>query len=711
MVGSLFVVLGLAAAPPERPPLTFAAQAEIILVDVVVLDRDGKPVRGLAREDFTVLEDGRPQPVVGFEARDLGGAPGGTPAAATAPSPADPGGAVARGRTIALVIDDLGIAPLQVTDLKKAVKRWLDTQADPRDEVTVVTASGDLWWSDSVASGKADLLAVVERVQSRKPSQGQADYMTDVEAYQIDTYEDVTGARAASAGPPGQAAGPPTGPTPTSGFGPADITGRVAARWASRGCTGNCRTQVQQRAREIQDRRVRRTRAVFGAVERLSKAMSAARGRKTIVVFSDGLLRDRQLDADDRAADAAQLGNTAVSFVDTRGLTGSGMLSLDQATAPLPGDVALMNMEEMQVAAAGTAFLAEETGGSVVTGTNDLAEGLGRVVDESSAYYLLGYEPPKTPDGKWHKLEVKVARPGVEVRARRRYFAASGPERKGAPSASPEKGTRAKRNEGEEKLPARAFDPAILTSGDDTLSVRIAPYVMEPGAGGNARVLVALEIDLATLALGGGDKRAGRLDLTLMGVSRDQPKTDLLDQRLELELDPGNAAGWFTLSRELKLPAGISQVRALVRDASTGRMGRAWSRFQVPALTEPYLSTPVLTDQMEKQADGTPRLVPVAHREFSTKGSLFLQYEIHGLGGNARVGGGYRLSTASGDVIVAAERTPITRAGDGRLVRILGFPLEGLREGDYQIVLDVLDDASGKRLAARLPFRLATATP
>ena len=187
-------------------------------------------------------------------------------------------------------MDDLGIEPLRLAALKEAVTRWLESQADPRDEVTLVTSSGDLWWSDSAGAGKADLLAVLARVQSRKPAQGSTDYMTDWEAYRIDNYEDATGAREASAGPPGQTAGPPTGPTPSGGFGPANLTGRVAARWQERrGCIGNCRSLVQQRAREIQDRRVRRTRAVFGTVERLSKAMAGARGRKTIVVFSDGL--------------------------------------------------------------------------------------------------------------------------------------------------------------------------------------------------------------------------------------------------------------------------------------------------------------------------------------------------------------------------------------------------------------------------------------
>jgi VWFA-related protein len=699
--------VALATSPAqERPPLTFSAQAEVILVDVVVLDGEGRPVRGLTREDFTVLEDGRPQPVIGFEARDLGAAAPGVVPAAPAGAATAPAG---RGRTLALVVDDLGISPLTVTTVKQAVQRWLETQADPRDEVTLVTSSGDLWWSDTAGSGKGDLLAVLDRAQGRKrPHVG--GHMSEWEAHRIDMYESATGAREESAGPPTAQAGPPTGPTPSGGFGPGNLFGRVAARWAeTRSCFGNCRGLVRQRAREIEDARVRRTRAVFGAVERLSKAMSGARGRKTIVVFSDGIMHDPHIDADSRAADAAQLGNTAVSYVNTRGLAADSSFGLDQMAVPKPGDMGLM-LSERAAESAGTEFIAHETGGSVVSNTNDLAGGLGRVIDESSAYYLLGYEPPKTPDGKWHDLKVKVSRPGLTVRARRRYFAAFGPERKGAPSAAAEKGSRAKRDEKGHKLPTRAFDPAILTSGEDSLPIRVAPYVMEPGAGGLVRVLVALEIDVSALAVG-GDRREGSLDLTVMGVSRDQPKTDLLDQRLDLELGRGQAAGWFTLSRELKMPAGVSQVRVLVRDVATGRVGRAWSRFVVPAPTEPYLSTPVLTDKMEKQADGTPRLVPVAHREFRPGGSLFLQYEVHGMGGHARIGGGYRFTTATGDVIATADRTPITRSGDGRLVRILGFPLEGLGRGEYELVLDVLDEASGRRLAARLPFRLVSAAP
>jgi VWFA-related protein len=69
--------------------------------------------------------------------------------------------------------------------------------------------------------------------------------------------------------------------------------------------------------------------------------------------------------------------------------------------------------------------LAENTGGKQFS-NNYPAEGLKEIVRNSSAFYLLGYMSAKNPaDGKFHKISVKVRRPGVEVKARTGYFAPS----------------------------------------------------------------------------------------------------------------------------------------------------------------------------------------------------------------------------------------------------------------------------------------------
>jgi VWFA-related protein len=67
--------------------------------------------------------------------------------------------------------------------------------------------------------------------------------------------------------------------------------------------------------------------------------------------------------------------------------------------------------------------LAEATDGVAVVDTNNLAQGLRRIVDDLSSYYLLGYYSGGKLDGKFHSITVRVKRPGVQVRARRGYLA------------------------------------------------------------------------------------------------------------------------------------------------------------------------------------------------------------------------------------------------------------------------------------------------
>jgi VWFA-related protein len=134
-------------------------------------------------------------------------------------------------------------------------------------------------------------------------------------------------------------------------------------------------------------------------------------GRKMVIFVSagpptffgrDGSLQDRMRDI----AQAASRGNVTIYPVDPRGL----------------GMVAAGSRE--------TLFqLAIETGGRAITDTNDPTVGLTRVLNDASAYYVLGYQPTRVQDdGRYHKINVKVKRPGVHVLARQGYWAPSGKE-------------------------------------------------------------------------------------------------------------------------------------------------------------------------------------------------------------------------------------------------------------------------------------------
>ena len=87
--------------------------------------------------------------------------------------------------------------------------------------------------------------------------------------------------------------------------------------------------------------------------------------------------------------------------------------------------------------------LADETDGRAIVNQNDLDKGLRQIIRDTSAYYLIGYNSASKSDGKFHKVDVKVKRPGVQVRSRKGYWAATATEAAAA-AAPPSRGRRPK---------------------------------------------------------------------------------------------------------------------------------------------------------------------------------------------------------------------------------------------------------------------------
>ena len=117
--------------------------------------------------------------------------------------------------------------------------------------------------------------------------------------------------------------------------------------------------------------------------------------------------------------DEANRGNASFYTIDPRGLP----VFDSPISAPLPPalDQAMLHarLESLQT-------LAVATDGMAVLNSNDIDKGLRRVVDDLTSYYLLGYySATAKPDGRFHAINVKVKRPGVNVRARRGYRSAT----------------------------------------------------------------------------------------------------------------------------------------------------------------------------------------------------------------------------------------------------------------------------------------------
>jgi VWFA-related protein len=685
--------VALSARGQQPPPVpSFPTRADAISVDVVVLDHHGEPVRGLTKADFTVLEDGQPQEVVSFEAREIQTTPAEPTVARPVAEHVVSNESPSSGRILALLLDDLGISPLGMTAVKKAAALWLSGQTDARDEITLVTTSGDAWWSDRIDRGRADLLAVLERVKGHKQGAGSGpEQMSDWEAHQIDQESE------------------------------GGVAERVVDRWLASGAclltfdAGSSRRSCKQRvvalSRQMQNFVAVHSRAVFDTVERVSKGLAGGRGRKSIVLFSEGFLRDQEDRREAAAIDASRRANAAVYFVDSRGLI--GLIGTFQAAAsgpPTPAStVGAQILEETTLSIAGSANLAEETGGFAVTSNNDLHAGLVRAANESAAYYLLGYQPTRPASEKWRKLQVRVSRPGLKVRARQGYFPT-------LPSA-PRPGKSSKGDKPEPKLPEAQIDPALLAGGAEAgIPLRLATYVFDASAPTLARVMVALEVGTEPFMVAGTDV-GGKvtLELMLLGASRDKGEVFPIRERIEATLRrKGSQGEWWTFIRELRLPAGVSQLRALVRDVATGQTGTVAQRFEVAPVDGFRLSTPILSDRVDASPAGDGRQAPVlvAHRTFRPEGRLYCQYEVLGPKAGARsVQGSYSLHRSDGSLVREGPGTPIAPGGNGRLVRMLGLSLEGLPEGPYELQIRVEGAPGTPALEAREPFFLSLGPP
>ena len=189
---------------------------------------------------------------------------------------------------------------------------------------------------------------------------------------------------------------------------------------------------------EDQTERERRGRWSIYPLLSIARELRGLSGRKTLLYFSEGLSVTPALEEAFRELKNESNGsNLAVYAFDARGLESRspfaetrGALGLGTegsrptggGSADLKGDSAL---EVMRLDVRGSIQdLAESTGGFLVADTNDLRQGMDRVAAELSSYYEIGCVPlsPGT-DGRFRRIEVKVSRPGVSVRSRQGYYA------------------------------------------------------------------------------------------------------------------------------------------------------------------------------------------------------------------------------------------------------------------------------------------------
>jgi VWFA-related protein len=579
------------------------------------------------------------------------------------------------GRGFALVLDDLGLSASEATEVRRAVSTFLERSVTQGDEVTVTNVTGDIWWTARLPDGREDLIEVTRRLKGRAvDTRLTPGALSDYEAFWVRN----------------------------RGHAPQDeIMRRLLDRYLRANLCDErdpelrqCVDQIRSAAGAVDEQRRVRTRLTLHAIRRALDGLGTSRGRKSLLLFSHGFLEDQSGELRDVVA-ASRHANTAVYFLDARGLAATpDVFAVSQAGGAVdPHNAGSQAFESGLLESAGAQGLALDTGGAALRNT-DLVAGAGRVAGESRVFYLLGINPPpgKREDA-WRALKVEVKRPGLTVRARRGYTLRGATE---APRAA-ERGQR-----GLHPVVARALDSGYAVPG---IPLRMMAYVYEPRPKGTARVVVAAEFAASAV---GGSKVEAAIRLT----HRDTGKTVGSDMAAEVRLREAEDAGWRTLLREFDVPEGVVLARVVVRDPASGIMGAVAYRFEVPAADSLRTSTPVLTERVEPGGrEEKPRPALAVHRVFRPQGPLYCGFQVFGAAAGPdrvpRVAVGVEVRAATGRVVLKSPATLITPDPDGRIGRLVAFGLDGLAEGDYEVILEVTDEVTGRRIERHEPFALS----
>jgi hypothetical protein len=385
---------------------------------------------------------------------------------------------------------------------------------------------------------------------------------------------------------------------------------------------------------------------------------------------------------------AANRNNVALYPVDPRGLS-TGEFGVDQNIGGKSSrDFLNSTIDTLRV-------LASETDGRAIVNRNDLTLAMKQIVRDSSAYYLVGYSSTQAAsDGKFHEIKVRVKRPGIQVRARRGYWALTSQEAarvlapvKPAPPKAVETAIAAI------TVPSRArlIRTWIGTDRGENGKTRVT-FVWEPvpaPPGAAARSIAGQPARVALTAVGpdGAPYFRGRVPDALAAA----PSTaGPAPARVTFEAKPG----------KIQLRLSVEGAASEVLDAET-------REFAVPDLTSPQtaLGTPevfrarTIRDFQQLKADA--KAIPVAVREFSRTDRLLVRVPAWGPA-NSTPKLTARLLNRGGQ---AMSELPIGPAASPGAPLEIDMPLAGLAPGEY--VLEVSAAGEGGEAKELVGFRVS----
>jgi VWFA-related protein len=555
--------------PPAQQPPVFRTGTDLVRVDVTVIDRGGNPVTTLTADDFEVLDNGQPQPILSFQLLE---ATGQTSDSATS-----------------LPIRSVGHAAAEASrdDVRVFLIFWDEYHIDPfvasaraRDALTHVVLE---------TFGPTDLVAFMDPLLT-----------LDAIRFTRDRRD------------------------------LADQAHRLRGR---RGVYLPPRSGVEE-AHLAQPRYIERIReeVSVSAIKAAAVHLGTLRdGRKSLIVISQGLGAPSDVMRD--LIQAANDSNTAIYVVDPRGLLVQGALSWFLQA------------------------IARETGGEPLM-SHDIPTAFGRIVKQSSAFYLLGYAMAGTPmNGRFHEIKVHVKRPGLDVRSRSGYW---------APRAADVARARA--------AATAATPPPAISEALAALPPQSSPRAVDlwagsaPLTGGLTQVTIAWTTREAS--------RHGQPVPAAVSVLA----TSASGRAFEGPIDPGGTS--------FPAPPGPMRLAVTIRDKDGTTIDREVRVVQVPEPGAPALAltTPVVyraRNRAELRAI-TSQSQPAVHagRDFERTDCLLMSFGTYGRFENGTISAALLSRTAVKLVDLPVQVDP------GRHGYLIDVPLSSIARGEFVVSIE-----------------------
>jgi VWFA-related protein len=676
------------AASDAKKDLVISTTTQLVVEDVLIKGKDGKPVLGLKPSDFTITEDGKPQKISVFEFQTLEEGPSNAPPASTPPAadvaaakpaeksavkpvttiqiaPETPGNLKYRNRRLMVMFFDMTSMPIQ--DQKRsqtAALKFLRTQITPADMVAIMTFSSDVKVMEDFTDDRDQL---EKDIRSLVIGEGQG--------FEIDNQDDS-----------------------------ASDTGAA----------------FQQDDTEFN---IFNTDRQLSALETAVKMLASLNEKKSLVYFASGIQRNG---LDNQAQlrstiNAAIRANVSFYPIDARGLVAQAPLG--DATKGSPGGQGMYSGSSARAVTSNfqnqqeTLYtLAADTGGKALLDNNDLSMGIVQAQKDMTSYYIIGYYATNDAlDGRFRRIKIAVnnsavARTISKLDYRQGYYGGK---------------TFKKFNESDkEQQLAQA-----LALGDPITDMDIA-MEMDYFRLGRDRYFVPMVVKIPgseiELARHGGAEST-RFDF--IGEIKDAKGATVGNVRdnIEVKLKGESAQQLSKTTLEydtgFTLPPGSYTAKFLARENETGKMGTYEAKFVVPDLTseQKYLpiSSVVLSNQREKLdaavasaekdkkllaahpliQDGM-KLIPSVTRVFRKDQNLYVYLEAYEPTADATQPLMANVSFYRGKV-KAFETDPL-QVSDGLNAKTkavplrFSVPLAKLQAGRYTCQVSVLDPSAQK---------------